>query len=153
MEIIYTAEERNSQERHKLEKLGADNDVLLFSTKTVFPFQFFPTTLTVEKTKVNINKSLFIASNQIISILISEISSVEADTTLFFGTLRISSKLPGAAPLEVPFLRKSDAMKARRIIQGLAVSLTNKVDVTKIPNEQLVDGVEKLGATKVSASY
>ncbi len=48
----------------------------------------------------------------------------------------------------VHYLKKDEALKARRIIQGLMVTVSNRVDVTKVSTSELTDSIETLGDSK-----
>lgn len=132
----------------QLENLAKDENPVMMSLSTVFPFQFFPTVITIEKTKVSVRDTLFFGSNEIRSLMISDISTVETQSSLFFATLIIEKRMPPEPPISVRYLKKEDALQARRIIQGLMVTLQNKVDVTKVSTSELKDSVETLGDSK-----
>ena len=132
----------------QLNNLAKDEDPVMMSLSTVFPFQIFPTVITVEKTKVNVRDTIFFGSSDIRSILIADISSVEAQSSLFFSTLKIEKRMPPEPPMLIRYLKKDEALKARRIIQGLMVSVQNKVDVTKVSTSELKDSIETLGDSK-----
>lgn len=120
------------------------NDVLCV-VKGQWPFDFFPTTLVVTKSKVDVIDILFFFSKDISSILISEIARVEVTTNLFFSTLTIRSKTVDRVLKKVPYLRPSEAIKAQSIIQGLLIAKAEKLDVASMSSPQLQPMVETLG--------
>jgi hypothetical protein len=141
----------DAKELTKLELLTSEQNSLLYSITSVFPLDFFPTQLSIEKTKVNVIRNIFFASRQIQSMLIAEIASVEVDTTLFFATISIHNRLPGSNPFVIKNLKRDEAMRARRIIQGLVVGISAQIEWSKIPTEELIKKVEELGTAKVAA--
>jgi hypothetical protein len=134
----------------KMSYLGNGKDQVICEVKTVFPITLFPTTLTIEKTKVNIIETLFFSSTQVQSILIEEIATVERSTSLFLGSITIHNKVPNREPYVVKNLSKEDATRAQRVIQGLMVSLTQKINIATIPTHELLPQLEKIGMSHAS---
>src|SRR5579871_70111 len=100
-ETVYEkAENQISEDIAKIDKLAgfAHEDPVLYTISTVFPIEFFPTKISIEKTKVNIVRDIFFGAKEVESILISEISNVEVFTSLFFATLQLTVRLPSIAP-------------------------------------------------------
>jgi hypothetical protein len=131
----------------KMTQLGDEKNQMLYTVKSIFPLDLFPTVITIERTKVNIIKQLFFSSAQTQSILVDEIATVEITTSLFFSALRIHNKVPNRAPYNIPNLANNEAAHAQRIIQGLMVSSDQKVDISKVPIEELLPQLEKIGAS------
>ena len=50
--------------------------------------------------------------------------------------------------IEVSFLKRTDALKARRIIEGLKILSDQKVDLSHIPTHELIEKVDNLGSVK-----
>jgi hypothetical protein len=151
-----SADQENKQQEEQaiavsqLQNLAKDEQPVLMSLKTVFPFKLFPTEIIIEKTKVNIKNTLFFGSSDIQSLLISDISSCETESSMFFGLIRFMSRIPNAPPLIVNYLPKAEAQRARRIIQGLMVGVMNKVDVTKVSTPDLLESIEQVGDSKAA---
>jgi len=139
---------QQSEAVSQLENLAQDEQPLLMTLSTVFPFKIFPTHITIEKTKVNIKETLFFASSNIQSIMIGDISSCETESNLFFGLIKLVTRIPNSPPVIINYLPKEEALKARRIIQGLMVGVMNKVDLAKVSTPQLLESVEQMGDSK-----
>lgn len=148
IEQMQTQDTQQTDAVTQLNNLAKDENPVVMSLTTVFPFQLFPTMLTIEKTKVNVRDTIFFGASEIRSIMISDISSVETQSNLFFATIKIEKRMPPEPPMVISFLKKEEALQARRIIQGLIVTNQNKVDVTKVSTEELKDKVEILGDSK-----
>ena len=147
--MILTADQQHDDALKNLENFAMTDEPALLSLNTLFPFQLFPTTITIEKTKVNIKEQHFLGMTDTRSLLIADISSVESESNVLFGTLVFRIRVASALPIEVRFLSRLRAAKARRMIEGLMVIVANKIDMTKITTAELLANLENLGASKV----
>jgi hypothetical protein len=134
-----------------IDELEQQQLVALFSISTVFPFHLFPTRLSVDKRKVNISKGIFFGSKQVQSMLIVDIDSVVVDTSALFAKLTIRDKLALNLPIFVDFLQKEEALKMRRVIEGLIVGDRSRVDLSVITDENLLPKLEQIGSSKTQA--
>ncbi|RJP47326.1 MAG: hypothetical protein C4584_00630 [Armatimonadetes bacterium] len=135
--------------RQKFENIIKGADKTLFQAKSYFPFDFFPDEVTVDINQVAIiNRNFFNTANAYQSISIDDILEVYISTGFFLASLIIIDKARVPTPSEVRSLSKTDAVKARRIIQGLVVAKRQGVDLTSltgIETEDLIQQLEKLG--------
>jgi hypothetical protein len=138
--------------RQKLDDLIQRSEKVLLKISTVFPFDLFPNDIIVDENKVNIIKREFFWSEQIHSIMIREINDVIVESNPFFATLIILDEGYREQEIRVNYLWKSEAMKARRIIQGLMVSLKGlsspmlgSIENNHLSNQELVEKLETLG--------
>jgi hypothetical protein len=113
--------------------------------QTVFPFDFFPDTLTINANKIDVVKTSFFASHQTSSIPLRDIANVEIQTSPFFATLRITNIRYPMHPKVLRFLKKHEAMKAKNIIDGLLVAISQGADITNIEPTKLIEEMEKVG--------
>lgn len=145
-------ETKVEEEKLKLEKKVKDivenPSRNLYEIKAVFPFDLFPDRVLVEETKVNVITKSFFASEQVLSISFKDIKKVEVQTSIFFAKLQLTSWTAVNNIMEVAFLKKDEALKGRRIIEGLKQLNEQKVDFSKIPTHQLLEQVEHLGSVK-----
>lgn len=119
----------------------------LYRTKTVFPFDLFPDELAIDETKVNIISHEFFYSEHVCSILIKDISEVDITASIFFATLTILHQGFKTDPFVVQYLWRSNAIRARRIIQGLILCERNKISIDNTDKTSLAKKVEELGKT------
>lgn len=131
-----------------IEELEQQQQVALFSISTVFPFRLFPTKLSVDKKKVDISAGVFFGSKQIQSMLIADIDSVVVDTSAFFAKLTIRDKLAMHSPITIDYLQKEEALKMRRLIEGLIVGDRSHLDTSVITDENLLPKLEQIGSAK-----
>src|SRR5687767_10553618 len=121
-----------STEEEKLEKLLHRSTRTLLKIQTVWPFDLFPDDVAIDESKINIVQREFFASEIVHSIPISSIKDIELECSVFFATLHV---VPDGYPQKevvVPYLKKNEALRARRIIQGLIVTRKENIDLSKV---------------------
>ncbi len=139
---------------HSLQKLEAlkkvDNLVKgssenIYQASSVFPFDFFPDHITVNRSRVDIIIGMFIATKEMISILIENIYEVDIDYSLFFASInfKVTGNLQNPPP--IGFLKKDEAIKLRRIISGLVLALKEKIDIKELTVQELQITMEQIG--------
>lgn len=130
-------------EKQTIDHLRGKCSCVLFRTKTVFPFDFFPDDLVIDSEKVSVIIRDFFGSAQIHSVPIKHISDLSVDHSLFFATLHI---LPGRVfqnqVMSIRHLKKRDAIRARNIIQGLIIADRENVAVDSIIHS--IEGIKEL---------
>jgi hypothetical protein len=131
--------------REKMDDLVDLSRRVLFKTTSVFPFEFFPDEIVIDPYKVNIVSREFFASERIHSIAIKEISDVLIDTGPFFAALKIIDKNFIENTIVVRYLKKQEALKARRIIQGIMIANKEELDIAKLEVDELAEKAEEIG--------
>jgi hypothetical protein len=121
---------------------------ILASISAVFPFDFFPNSITVEEGRVAIIKRHMLSS-MVHSVDIKDISNVFISRTIFFSQLEIVSRTFEDNEVIIKYLRNSDAVYVRRIIEGLRVFIHNQIDTSVYTTEELVAKLEELSTTKI----
>ncbi len=136
------------ESKKELDILASRSNKILFSTKAIFPFDFFPNTITIDANKVDIIIKTFFFTETVTSILLKEIMDVRVEATLFLGKLVIDY---GPHPLKintvyVPTLWKSDALKAKEIIEGVLVLYrAENIDTTKLKPFETLEEIKEVG--------
>lgn len=118
---------------------------VLFEADTVFPITLFPDTVTLDREKLTIAKRLFFRMAKITSVPIADVLSVEADVGPFFGSVHMTSRYFFTNARSVNFLKRSDAVKLQRLLQGYIIAHERKVDCTSINTKHLVTLLNDLG--------
>lgn len=146
-EAIKDAVKEEEIQKDKFNTLLSNGTRVLYKLNSVFPFAFFPDTLTVDCEKVTLKLVEFFFASEIRSIHIKNISHVYVDTSPFFATMTLldQSVMSEKTAIAIPYLWKGQAMRARRIIQGLIVAHKEKIDVQKIHDNDLVNKLEEIG--------
>jgi hypothetical protein len=115
-DIVKTANVNNE----KFDDVVKRSRTILFKTKTVFPFDFFPSDFIIDVTKVTVVTRRFFFSGYTQSIHIKDIMDVIVESGPFFSSLSILDLgYLQQNKLYVRHMRKSDAILARQMIEGL----------------------------------
>lgn len=151
-EAIKEEIKKKDQSDKNLDKLlnKLNNNVLL-KISSIWPFDLFPKDIIIDTNKVNIIYRVFFFSERRRSILIKDITDIFVDTDLLFASMKFVDRSYAENVLEIKFLPKADALRARRIIQGLVVAVQNGVDLNEIPSQEIVEKIEELGKTNVDS--
>jgi hypothetical protein len=131
-----------------LEELEEKSNNILYRCQTVFPFKFFPTTVEITQTRIDIKYGIFIFSNQIIPVLISDLVNVVVTTNLFFSNLRFEMKILEKSPPSISYLLNDDALRIKQIVTGLIEANSAQIPLKRV-NLQERDLLQSIGTTVV----
>lgn len=134
-----------NKEEQKLHEMVSTDAQIMVSIQTIFPFQLFPTTLYVDRTKLTIDRMYFFGSHEIKTILIRDLLTITLETDLFFASLKIEDRL---YPMDIEVIRhlpKSAAARFRAIAEGIRVGINEDIDLSQVPRKILINQAEKLG--------
>ncbi len=135
-----------AEDLRKLNKLVAKSHEVLASAVAVFPFDFFPDTVTLDRTKVTIKKRTFFWSSEIISIRVEDILNVTTGLGPFFGSLTVASRVMSSVDhFKVDYLWRSDALEIKHILQGYVIAHHNNIDVAHLSKDELIATLSELG--------
>jgi hypothetical protein len=135
--------------RQKLENLVKKSEQKILEISTVFPFTLFPDRLVITEEKVSVIHQIFFYSEQVRSVLGKDIANVTVQTGIFFATLTILDRYFAEDPISMHFLKKSEALEARRIIQGMIVTGHQGIDITKINIPDIGKKLEVIGKAAI----
>jgi len=131
----------------RLRKLASQSQNTLLKFKSIYPFDLFPDTVTIDTTKVNIIKKDIFGTEDVHSILIEHISNVSVSTGIISSTMEIIDSSNERFPItySVKRLRKNDALLARRLIQGLIAAKHAGIDLSICDGEDVLACLNVLG--------
>lgn len=129
----------------QLQNLANGNNEVLCTIRSVYPFDFFPSTMVISKNKVDIIDMIFFFAKDYSSFMIPEIGRVEVSTNLFFSTIRIHGKTIDKELAKITHLWPADALKAQSIIQGLLIARAENVDMSQIDGRTVEQATQNLG--------
>lgn len=141
-----------AQNDQKLEKLLDKSSNVLIKLSSIWPFDLFPKDIIVDTNKINIIYREFFFSERQRSILLKNVTDVFVDLDLWFASMKLIDRSYAENVLVIKYLPKADAIKARRIIQGLIVAVQNGIDLNTINSTELLSKIEELGKTNVDSS-
>lgn len=123
------------------------NRVIISISSKIFPWDFFPDTIVVEESRVTFVFRQFLAS-QSHSVDIKDISNVFIESSLFLATLQVVSQTFIQNDIKIVHLRRNQAEKVRRIIEGLRTFIQNNIDTSDYEIHELISKIEELHVNK-----
>ncbi len=138
----------NTSQEGKLNNLLERSNRIIFSTQTVFPFDFFPDEITIDETKIQIIKRTFFYTQQAFPILIKNIHNISVSSSLVFASVKFEITGMEENPGEITFLWNSDAYKIKRIITGMTAAVKEGIDLSAVPINELRHKLEEIGAQR-----
>lgn len=131
------AEKEGEEGPQKLIEATEKSHEVLFRAETVFPFTLFPDHVTLDREKLTIAHRDFIKTAKIITVPVQDLLSVEADIGPFFGSVHTSSRFFVTSPHTVNFLKRDDAVKLQRLLQGYIIAVEQSIDCSTIEIDEL----------------
>lgn len=125
------------------------NRILLSISSLSFPFDWFPDTINVEEGRITIITRTFFLSSRVHSVDIKDISNVFVNLAPFFAQLVIISKTFEENEIKIRYLRKDEAVFARRIIEGLRIFANKRIDTSNYTVKELVSKLQELSTTEI----
>lgn len=147
--ILHKVSEKIDEKAQKLielSKMVTRSNEILASATAVFPFDLFPDTVTLDRTKVTITKRTFFWSAEVISIRIEDILNVSTGVGPFFGSVTIASRVMSTVDhFKIDYFWRKDAIELKHMIQGYVIALHNKIEVDHLPKQDLRRTLAELG--------
>jgi hypothetical protein len=122
----------------------------LITASTVFPFVLFPDTVSIDRQKLTIVHRSFFRTSSTICVQIDDVQIAKVDVGPFFGSVHLASKYFVDNIQSINFLRRSDAIKIQRLLQGYMIAHHRQIDCSGIDNDQLVILLNQLGQSSTS---
>lgn len=136
---------KEPSDEEKLAELIKQTTRVLFSATNIFPFDLFPDSIVINVDRISVINRQFFGSEQVYTILVKDLADTAIETIPFFATLVIIDDRYKDKPVKVRFLSRQDAIKARRILQGLILGREQKIDFSKLKDPNLAKKIEALG--------
>jgi hypothetical protein len=125
--------------------IGSSHDVLV-RVQTVFPFTIFPTIISVDRTKITITERDFFRAGEVFSIRIEDVLNVTAHVGPILGSIKIATRFFNPEkPYVVDKLKRADALKLKRIVQGYLTARQQNIDTSLLPTRELAAMLDELG--------
>lgn len=116
-EVVHKPQQQTNSQT--VSQLVRKNREILIKLQTVFPFDLFLDTLTVDPTKIDYTCHILFSPGYTESIPIENITDVIIESSVLFSTLRISFANYPTSQISIKPLWNNGAKKARDIITGL----------------------------------
>lgn len=135
--------------RQAVEDMVNNSNRILLKVSTVFPLDWFPSSIVIEETRLTIIHRQLLTS-QTHSVDIKNISNVFVDSGIFFAQLSIVSDTFAENQIVINKLWKKDAIFLRRVIEGLRMFVSHDIDTTDYTVKELVNKLKELSTTKIA---
>jgi len=148
-EAIKDVAKKQEEAKHNLDELVEKSTHTLVEISARPPLSFSSTSLIVDIDQVSISHKDWFGSSQLLSIAVEDIGSVRVELGPLYASLTFIGVRPGPETTQViQYLKKDEAIKARRIIQGLIVSKKESIDLSVFNPQEIVGKLETLGQTQ-----
>lgn len=144
---------KNQATKKELDKQVVDdlvkksNRVIISISSKIFPWDFFADSIIVEESRVTFVFRQFLSS-QSHSVDIKDISNVFIESSLFLATLQVVSQTFIQNDIKIAHLKRKQAEKVRRIIEGLRTFVQNNIDTSDYEVHELISKIEELHINK-----
>ena len=142
---ITDSDQKKQEASQKLTTLAKESGRILLDIKAVFPFNFFPDEVILDETKASIHTNFFFYSKEVRSIEYEDIYNVFIQQGLFFAKLEIVDRFFSQQRICVEYLKKAEAIRARRLIQGMMIVKKDNIDLSKLSVEEVVAKLDRIG--------
>lgn len=147
-EAVKGQAEKAERSRQAVEDMVNNSNRILLKISSVFPWDFFPTSIIVEETRITIvHRQLF--SSQVHSVDIKNISNVFIDNSILFSQLTIVSNTFAENQIIIDRLWKKEAILIRRVIEGLRMFVDKNIDTTGYKTGELISKLKELSTTGI----
>jgi hypothetical protein len=152
---IAPAPAQTESQEQKIEhavEVAQSSEQVLHNATSVFPFQLFPDTITIDREKINIVKRTFFRAGEVTAVHINDILSVAANAGPFLGSLKITLRNVNQDPIEVQHLSRKDALRIKSMLQGYIIARRNGIDCMSMEKPQLISVLLRLGSGQAGAT-
>ncbi len=132
----------------ELPQLSREASAVLYSLSSVFPFDLFPDKIIIRLNHVDVIHGIFFWSGATDRIQVIDIRDVGVQYNPIFAKLTITPVGPPNITLNVKFLWRYQAMRAKRILLGILECHRQQVDLSKYSTKELLRYVEKIGRAR-----
>lgn len=139
---------RMQSAQQELQNLAQENQEILVRASGVFPFDFFPSTIMVTKSKIDIQQRFFGFTSSSASFLITDLARIEVTSGMFFSTILLRAKVSDKILAKVSYLPKHQASQVQSVIQGLMIAEQEKVNVSNVDPQFVRDATEHIGQAR-----
>ncbi len=147
-EAVASSRKKIKDKRTIANLVKKSNRILASISTHGLPFDFFPDVINVEEERITIIKR-HLLSSEIHSVDIKNISNVFINKSIIFSQLVIISKTYEENDIRISYLRTEDAVFIRRIIEGLRVFISKKIETANYTKKELVSKLIELSTTEI----
>lgn len=135
--------QKSPSPQEKFEELVDTTTNVLYRLSNIIPF--LNSEIVIDASKITIIQRPFFFSERIQTIAIKDLVDVYIDTVPFLATMNLKDGNFVNKALQIKWIWKGDAEKARRIITGLMQAMKQEVYLKMIHDDDFLNKVEEIG--------
>ena len=129
-------------DRQQMNDLVKKSNRCIITVSSLFPWDLFPNTITVEESRVTFTFRQFLSS-QSHSVEIKDISNIFIESSLFFATLQVVSRTYVKNDIKIGHLSRKKAQKVQQVIEGLRTLIENNINTSNYEIDELLAKIEE----------
>ena len=142
---------KKEEDKQNLNDLVKKSNRCIISISSTFPWELFPDTIDVEETKVTFKfNQLF--SSQTHSVEIKDIANVLLETSFFFSTIKVVSRIFIENEIKIEYLDKKKAIKVQSVIEGLRTFAENDINTSNYEIDELITKIDEFNSPVAAAN-
>lgn len=138
---------KEALDRQEINDLVQKSNRCIITISSLFPWDFFPTTMSVEESRITFIFRQFLSS-QSHSVEIKDISNVFIESSPFFASLQVVSRTFIQNDIKISHLNRNKANKARMIIEGLRTFAEHNINTSNYEIDELIAKIEEFHTNK-----
>lgn len=119
---------------------------VLFEFETLFPFDFFPDKIILDRFKINVIKRDFLGSERITTIPLSGMIAVKVNTGPLSSQMII--KDPEQGEVHVENVPTDAANHFRELVEGIVVGIRQGINFLGMSREEVISSAQNWGAVQ-----
>lgn len=134
-----------SSKKPSLDEVIVESNKVLGKFKGVWPFDFFPDEVLLDKQAITIVRHHFWGVFAKITCHYDDLVNSQVNVGPLFGSLNIYSKYFTDGEEVVKWFSNTDAQRIHAILQGLLIARKEGVDLKETPDDELLTKLHKIG--------
>ncbi|MDQ3008528.1 MAG: hypothetical protein M3Q81_02940 [bacterium] len=122
------------------------NNETLIQIKSVFPFDFFPDEVVLDRFKINIIKREFFFTERSVTIPLSGGTNIRVNKGPFMSQIEINDRLSEIESVKVRFLKNDDAVRFREVVEGMVIGINQGINFMSMSKDELIRSTLSWGA-------
>lgn len=147
-ELQKESAKKEEESNQKLEELVEASQKVLFTVKTNAPLDPFPDEIIIGLDKISVVEREFFMSDIIHTYPIKDIKDAVVSTGPLWSKLDLTIEGYQGGTLSLAGVKTDDAIRARRIIQGLKICEDEGIKLTNLKEEDVVAKIEEIGKAR-----
>lgn len=119
---------------------------VLFRARSAWPLQLAPDELVIDENKITILHHIFLSSGTTRQIKLTDLANISLVSGPIFASITVHEKGFANDPSIVKRLWKEEAVRGRRLLEGISVMVSRGAKLEEMSVDEIVRQAEKAGA-------